>query len=299
MKNTLISCSQRRLTVCSWIARIALIVAALATGLANVAQSGGIAYDPFNYSPAGSPVAGDGGNGSFGFSSTWYGDGSFTVAASNLPSPVPLPASISNSVTAAAFGANRNLSRDLTQPLGADNTTAFFSFVMEPQGTVGDGAFEGWFGFALLAGARNIVVGKDSFHGTFSLTDNLGDPSVETNIPVVSGQSHLFVLETDFHPGNDTYKLYIDPATGQPQPATPAATLDFDLQTIPTIGFAGPGAFGFDELRIGTTWADVTPTPEPESAILASAGFLLLVVLRIYRARRRLVRVYARHTLSG
>jgi hypothetical protein len=264
-----------------------MVFAILAGATPTITRGAGIAYEPFNYTPVGSPVAGDGSSNAAGFSGNWYGDNSFTIASGNIASPVNLPASSSNSVTAGPFDANRNLSRDLSPAVGVDNTTVFFSFVMQPQGTVGGGAFEGWFGFDLIGGLRNIVVGKDSFHGTYSLADNLGDQPVETSVPVVSGQSHFFVLEADFLPGNDTYKLYIDPVTGGAQPATPAATLHFDLQSVTTIGLAGPGAFGFDELRIGTTWADATPVPEPGSLAMATTGLLLLAAGRTYRARRR------------
>ena len=231
-----------------------------------------IAVDPFNYSPVGSPVAGNGANGSFGFSDNWHGDNSFMIAAGNLPSPIPVLMPVSNSVTVAAFGGNRDINREFSQPLGVDNTTAYFSFVMQPQGIVGDGAFQGWFGFDLRGGLRQITVGKDSFHGTFSLQDNLGDQPVQTNVPIVSGASHFFVLGVSFLPGNDVYKLYIDPPAGQPEPATPAASLNFDLQSVPTLGLTGPGAYGFDELRIGTTWNDVTSVPEPATGLLCIAA---------------------------
>jgi hypothetical protein len=149
--------------------------------------------------------------------------------------------------------------------------------VMQPQGIVGDGAFQGWFGFDLRGGLRQITVGKDSFHGTFSLQDNLGDQPVQTNVPIVSGVSHFFVLGVTFLPGNDVYKLYIDPPVGQPEPATPAASLNFDLQSVPTLGLTGPGAYGFDELRIGTTWNDVTSVPEPATGLLCIAAIASVV----------------------
>ncbi|HEY2148513.1 MAG TPA: hypothetical protein VGH32_11285, partial [Pirellulales bacterium] len=125
--------------------------------------------------------------------------------------------------------------------------------------------------------------------GTFSLQDNLGDQPVETNVQVVSGVPHFFVLGVTFLPGNDVYKLYIDPPAGQPEPATPAASLNFDLQSVPTLGLTGPGAYGFDELRIGTTWNGVTGMPEPATglictvAIASVAGYLAVA----HRTRKR------------
>jgi hypothetical protein len=49
-----------------------------------------------------------------------------------------------------------------------------------------------------------------------------------------------------------------------------------------------PDSLLIDELRIGTTWADVTPftpVPEPSTASLAISG--LLVLLTCHRLRRR------------
>lgn len=52
----------------------------------------------------------------------------------------------------------------------------------------------------------------------------------------------------------------------------------FDVGLVTEIGLAGPGAFGFDELRIGNTWEDVTPVPEPATVVLASLGIVALLL---------------------
>ena len=253
--------------------RTASVALLLSVAHQSALQGSQIAYEPFSYS-SGSPVAGDGSSDNVGFSDNWYGDGSYTITSGSVPSPVGLPES-GNSVNAPVYGANRNLSRDLSAPLGANNTTAYFSWVIEPEGTVGAGAFNGWFAFDLIGGGggRQLNVGKDMSHGTYSLQDNVGDQPVETNVQVISGQPHLFVLADDFLPGNDIYQLYIDPPAGQLQPATAAATMNFfDLGSVTTVGFTGPGANDFDELRVGNTWASVTSVPEPGSIVLALVG---------------------------
>jgi hypothetical protein len=188
-----------------------------------------------------------------------------------------LPPAIGNRVTASAFGGNREVARTLLQPLGADNTTAYFSFLMQAQGTVGEGAFEGWFAFVLRAGARNVSIGKDSFHNLYKVESDLGDIAFST-VPVVANQTHLIVLRADFLPGDDVFRLYMDPQSGQPEPAIASATMSsFDLGTVTSIGLDGPGAFGFDELRIGTDWNSVTPAPEPAALTLALVGVGCLV----------------------
>ena len=238
-----------------------------------------LVYEGFNYSPSGADVAGNSGNGSFGFSGGWTGSTTFDLAPGSLVSPVPFSSPTGNRVTAAAFGGNRDLDRVLSQSLGADNTTAYFSFLMRPEGVVGQGAFGGWFGFSLRAGARNLHVGKDTNHGVYEIDNGiLGDVAL-SSVPVVANQIHLLVLRADFLFGNDVFRLYVDPPSGQPEPLTANATLTvFDVSTITSLGLTGPGAYGFDELRIGTTWADVTAVPEPSTTALAWIGGMAVLV---------------------
>ncbi len=252
--------------------------AAMACLCAGEAEAAPIAADFFNYAPAGSDVAGKSGGGSFGFSDSWAGDASFDLAAGSLISPVTFPAGVGNRVTADAFGGNRDLARTLSQSVGADNTTVYFSFLMQAEDVVGGGAFSGWFAFVLRAGARNLTVGKDSFHGQYKIEGTFGELGLST-VPVVADQTHLFVLRAEFLSGADLFRLYIDPPTDQAEPNAASATLNsVDLGTVTTVGLTGPGAFGFDELRIGTTWGDVTPVPEPGSLALLLVGGLGLSV---------------------
>jgi hypothetical protein len=48
---------------------------------------------------------------------------------------------------------------------------------------------------------------------------------------------------------------------------------------------ADPSQTLIDEIRVGTTWADVTTVPEPSSLVLA--GFGVMGLVSWYRARRR------------
>lgn len=243
----------------------------LAVGFGELSYGAVTVRESFNYVSTGD-LAGNGGGGSFGFSDNWSGDLSFDMTSGNLSAPVQFPASLGNRVTADAFGGNRSIARTLSQPIGADDTTWYMSFLMQAEDVVGDGAFNGWFAFTLRAGARNVTVGKDSFSNKYKVEGNLGEIAL-SDIEVISNQAHLFVVRADFLPGSDVFRLYIDPPTGQPEPLSADATMStFDLGTATTVGLDGPGAFGFDELRIGTSWNDVTPTPEPSLLSLLSIG---------------------------
>ena len=90
--------------------------------------------------------------------------------------------------------------------------------------------------------------------------------------------------------GTITTTLYIDPAvsslgtgsaptgslfTNSASPDTTRAAYAFD--TVRLGNFSGAGTGRFDKLRIGTTWANVSPVPEPAAAtglLLAAAGLL-------------------------
>jgi hypothetical protein len=260
--------------------RIFCLANCVAVSFVSISYSAVNVFDTFNYAPAGSDVAGNGGGGSFGFSDNWSGYTTFDLATGSLIAPVSFPLSTGNRVTADSFDDNRAIERTLTQPIGADNTTAYMSFLMQAEDTVGAGAYAGWFSFTLRSATRNITVGKDSFNDFYKIEGSPG-PTVLSTVPVVADQIHLMVIRADFLPGADVFKLYIDPPTGELEPAIASATMNtFDIETITKIGLDGPGAFGFDELRIGATWNDVAPAPEPSTLILLIAGSAFAIATR-------------------
>jgi len=104
---------------------------------------------------------------------------------------------------------------------------------------------------------------------------------------VVSGETTLFVLRLDYLPGNDNITLFLNPTLGDPEPAATFGTVKSDLDLLNTTGFGlySTGAFSFDEFRLGSTFASVTPVaavPEPGSAM----GLLIVLGTALYRRRR-------------
>jgi MYXO-CTERM domain-containing protein len=91
--------------------------------------------------------------------------------------------------------------------------------------------------------------------------------------------------------GTNVSTLWINPdasSFGETAPAyTLQATGGTDMTSITQFlvrGASGSPAFIFDELRIGTTWAEVTPVPEPSHFALA-AGLLGLGLILLRRRR--------------
>jgi hypothetical protein len=116
-----------------------------------------------------------------------------------------------------------------------------------------------------------------------------GATTVTLSSPLLSlNTTNFVVLEYDF--SAQTAYLYLNPTPGGSQPA---ATLTLASVTavsaIDNVGFKAQsttGNFLVDNLLVGTTWGDVTPTvvPEPTTVMLVGAGLSLM--LGLVRRRR-------------
>ncbi len=101
---------------------------------------------------------------------------------------------------------------------------------------------------------------------------------VDTGAAVADGV-HLLVARFDID--NDEIKLYLNPNPTLSEPVSATLTLN---RPVDEIGSAKMiiwgGDYGHDELRIGETWADVTPVPEPASLAFLGLGCLLILSRR-------------------
>lgn len=272
---------------------------ALAIGLSQTAVAAPLAYDGFNY------VAGenalDNQNGGVGFDDAWLTSGTnankaavaspgltYTDAGGRVLDVVGNTAFI-DSANAAAVGTTGSVTvtpfRTINTALdGVTGNTLYLSFL--GQQTNSSVRF---INLALFAGATEAVaVG----HGTGTGGNNWGafTGGVGTNggsSTVSAEQLSLLVLRVDYNVDggtNERVRLYVNPLLDA-EPAV--AAVDFsdrnvgaaiaDLTRI-RLGAGGSDATRtaaqalFDEIRLGTTYADVTPfsvVPEPGSIALA------------------------------
>jgi hypothetical protein len=107
-----------------------------------------------------------------------------------------------------------------------------------------------------------------------------------------NAETVFVVLKYTFDSVNgDSAQLFLNPTPGAAEPAaslTVTAGTALNLGTPPGIksffvrnNSVEPDELLIDELRIGTTWEDVTPAvPEPASAVLALASLALVALLR-------------------
>ncbi len=165
-------------------------------------------------------------------------------------------------ISGGAFPSINGATRNLTQQLGTDNTTAYVSVLLRPQGTLNAGVFNGFFGITLAGSPANeLFVGKPGGGAVeeWVIEHRGGFGQVASGVPTIVGQTALLVVRADFLPGNDLFTLYTDPVPGDPEPASGVVKADLNLGAVTRVGIYSTGAFSVDEIRVGATYADVTP----------------------------------------
>jgi hypothetical protein len=110
--------------------------------------------------------------------------------------------------------------------------------------------------------------------------------STVTSGPLSLNTTYFVVEEFDF--SASTAYLYLNPTPGGAMPAATLSLAGSTATAIDNVGFkaqaaATTGSYLVDNLLIGTTWADVTPVPEPSTWMLVGSGLALMIGL----ARRR------------
>jgi hypothetical protein len=241
-----------------------------------------LAYDPFNQAAGNiNGTASTGGGAVWPGAGTWNGAG--TVSAGSLSYGTLL-----TSGNQANYDAVANANRAIGATLGGANTDLWFSFlIVADQNDSGISLFTGGTeqNFMGVGGGSNQTVGLQS-------------PNIVSTVAKGTA-THFYVLRMQTGAtGNITTTLYVDPPaaslgvgsaptagslfTNSAAPDTSRAPYAFD--TVRLGHFSTAGNVRFDEFRIGTTWADVSPAAVPEPT--AVAGLLLAAAGMAARRRR-------------
>jgi hypothetical protein len=100
----------------------------------------------------------------------------------------------------------------------------YLSFVLRPEGTLGAGFGNGYFGLNVLCtGLSHLFVGKPgtSPEASYSLENAGGGGLYSSAVSPVVGQPVLLVIRIDFAAGNDSISLFVNLHT---RPATSLST---------------------------------------------------------------------------
>jgi hypothetical protein len=86
-----------------------------------------------------------------------------------------------------------------------------------------------------------------------------GTGQIASGIPTVVGQTTLLVVKAQLQGANDVFVLFVNPTPGADEPGSSLVKTDLNLLFVSRIGIYASGAFAIDEIRIGTSFADVVP----------------------------------------
>ena len=256
MKRTLDSCGLFPRPLCP-----AILVALLA--LAPAARGDLYVYQPFNYAPRSD------------------------IAAGSLSDPTGTLATSANRLQGTTSADWR------VAPLetwGTPGTEMWVSWLQRR-----DRNTQGFQGLEVMqptpSGALGLFfIGEPGFgpgDSTFIVGGGDDQTVVSSGVDVVPNQTAFLVAHFLFREGNDLVTLHVNPPPGAAEPTGGVTYSGRDMPILqPYVSVHGSGAgiyHEFDELRIGSTFADVAPVPEPGAAVLLT-GLASAAVVR----RRRL-----------
>jgi hypothetical protein len=153
-----------------------------------------------------------------------------------------------------------DLSRSLAHIAGTAGKVVWVSWLLRKDSTVTTSQAD-YFGLVLYATNSSVFLGRPSESNTW-VVSTAGSAAVageDSALPVSQAATALLVAKISFVSGNETVQLFVNPAPGTTEPTAAAATkTNVDLDQLVALGvLGGDAAWSFDEIRLGTTFADV------------------------------------------
>lgn len=297
---------------------LAFAIAALILGAAQQSQAALLVYEPFDY-VVGSDILGQGGEAN-GFADSWREHsagsvpaGSFTTVAGSLAHPSAALPTSGNSALLTGENGTLQPARDFKNELGgADGTTTWISFLGQRMGEVQDPPAYGDNLYPRGVNLSFFDADELANPGRAERTGVGNSSNAETNewsvIPEGSGTLRVgsgspydvlqwAVLRIDYH-GDETvaddFYLWlspdpaVEPALGSADVTIiggpDASGIDFIRPFVGNLSSGRPaGVLAMDELRIGTTYADMSSSqviPEPSTLVLLALAGIGLAARR-------------------
>ena len=245
----------------------------------------------FNCAP-GSNLAGA--NGGTGFTDAWTGNANdYTVNAASLAY-----SGLATSGGSVSLVGNGSWSTSAKRNFASINTTTgvvWGSYLVRAD-VIGDDGFElkyGEAGAGLNQGNINYgnATGFGNGGGTATRLDTNSNSGAVFGPTLVVGQTHLLVWAFNgsasevngIFPGD--YIMFLDPTVGvDPDAGSPNIYKFAGAGPLGTLGitqiFARNTTATVDEVRIGQSFADVTPVPEPSAIAISALGLLAAAGVR-------------------
>jgi hypothetical protein len=262
---------------------VCLIVAALAICIslcfATCVHAVVLVSEPFDY-----PTGYLNGNTGIGFSTAWQSVSAFTVTPGSLS--MPDYSGTGNSMRfSSSYYTSLSAARNLNSTYATSGSDIWASYLVRMDSLnayagvnfatynqSATGLFVGILGGPNGIGPPSSTWGMDTAGGT---------GVVMTNVPVTYGQTNILVVHMTELSGVNRIDLYVNPP--QNLPTSPDATkivYNWSFNRISCGIDNGTGAF--DEIRIGTTYADVRPAPEPSTIVLVAICGAVLFLRRLF-----------------
>jgi len=262
-----------------------LAIAASAALLQNT-QAALTAYESFSgYNVSPSPIAGQTVTGSGFTSSSTYANQQGTLTAVSSGSLNYGGSLVPSQGDKLSFpgGGNQGVVAQLNTTYGTAGTTIYLSFLVSYAGPtnsyMGVNLFSGNTGGS--TGSSVAYIGKGSNNVNWGLENVAASQYSDT---AATATTTLLVLKIDFG-ATSTLSLFVDPDLGQGEPTTADAVATRVGLNFNAIRFVSGGAGSIDEFRMGTTFADVAPIPEPSIAGLAGGSLAFVCLARRKRNR--------------
>jgi uncharacterized repeat protein (TIGR02543 family) len=223
-------------------------------------HAGVLVSESFNYTTG---TVLNGKNGGTGFTSGWVESGvtsDYDLLQTGSPTFGELFTAGNSVASKAPHSMYTDLSRSLTHIAGTAGKVVWVSCLLRKESTVTSSQGD-YFGLVLYSTNGSVFLGKPSESNTW-VVSTAGTAAVageDSGSAVTQSTTALLVAKISFVAGNETIQLFVDPAPGTTEPTVASASkTNVDLDKFVALGvLGGEAAWSFDEIRLGTTFADV------------------------------------------